>query len=123
MTSANSDSGSAPYVAMLSAVAALGGLLFGYDTAVIAGAIGFLRTHFALDAASTGWAASSALLGCLIGAGIAGSIADRIGRKKALLTAAVLYVVSGIWSARVFASIRRRPSADVTPSAFACSIC
>ena len=99
MNSGNADKGSALYVAMLSAVAALGGLLFGYDTAVIAGAIGFLRTHFALDAASTGWAASSALLGCLVGAGIAGYTADRIGRKKALLTAAVLYVVSGVWSA------------------------
>jgi sugar porter (SP) family MFS transporter len=91
--------GSELYVAMLSAVAALGGLLFGYDTAVIAGAIGFLRSHFSLDAASTGWAASSALVGCLIGAGIAGFIADRVGRKKALLLAAVLYTVSGVWSA------------------------
>jgi sugar porter (SP) family MFS transporter len=87
------------YVAVLSSVAALGGLLFGYDTAVIAGAIGFLRTHFSLDAAATGWAASCALLGCFAGAGIAGFIADRLGRKKALLIAAVLYTVSGVWSA------------------------
>ena len=84
---------------MISAVAALGGLLFGYDTAVIAGAIGFLRAHFALDAAATGWAASSALVGCLIGAGIAGFTADRIGRKRTLLLAAVLYTASGILSA------------------------
>jgi len=87
------------YVTMLSAVAALGGLLFGYDTAVIAGAIGFLRAHFALDAAATGWAASSALVGCLFGAAIAGFTADRLGRKKALLVAAVLYTASGILSA------------------------
>jgi len=87
------------YVAMLSLVAALGGLLFGYDTAVIAGGIGFLRAHFSLDAASTGWAASSALVGCLIGAAGAGLIADRLGRKRALLIAALLYTVSGIWSA------------------------
>jgi SP family xylose:H+ symportor-like MFS transporter len=99
MTSGNAREGSALYVAMLSAVAALGGLLFGYDTAVIAGAIGFLRSHFSLDAAATGWAASCALLGCLIGAGLAGSAADRLGRKKALLLAAVLYTVSGVWSA------------------------
>ncbi len=91
--------GSPLYVAVISTVAALGGLLFGYDTAVIAGAIGFLRTHFSLDAAATGWAASCALLGCLAGAGIAGFIADRLGRKKALLIAAVLYTVSGVWSA------------------------
>ncbi len=94
-----SNEGSALYVAMLSTVAALGGLLFGYDTAVISGAIGFLRSHFSLDAASTGWAASSALVGCLIGAGTAGLISDRLGRKKALLIAAVLYMVSGVWSA------------------------
>jgi MFS transporter, SP family, xylose:H+ symportor len=99
MNADNTDQGSELYVAMLSAVAALGGLLFGYDTAVIAGAIGFLRSHFSLDAASTGWAASSALVGCLVGAGIAGFIADRVGRKKALLLAAVLYTVSGVWSA------------------------
>ena len=99
MTSGKTEEGSALYVAMLSAVAALGGLLFGYDTAVIAGAIGFLRSHFSLDAAATGWAASCALLGCLIGAGIAGFTADRLGRKKALLLAAVLYLVSGVWSA------------------------
>lgn len=89
----------ARYVAMLSGVAALGGLLFGYDTAVIAGAIGFLRSHFVLDAATTGWAASCALLGCLAGAGIAGLIADRLGRKRALLFAGVLFTVSGVWSA------------------------
>ena len=99
MTSENTPQVSGVYVAMLSAVAALGGLLFGYDTAVIAGAIGFLRSHFTLDAATTGWAASSALLGCLAGAGIAGFVADRLGRKKALLLAAVLYMVSGVWSA------------------------
>lgn len=98
-SSRQSTEGSAAYAAMLSTVAALGGLLFGYDTAVISGAIGFLRTHFALDAASMGWAASSALVGCLIGAGSAGEFADRLGRKKVLLIAAVLFTVSGIWSA------------------------
>ena len=87
------------YVGMISGVAALGGLLFGYDTAVIAGAIGFLRSHFSLDAAATGWAASCALLGCLAGAGIAGLVADRMGRKRALLLAAFLFTLSGIWSA------------------------
>jgi SP family xylose:H+ symportor-like MFS transporter len=86
-------------VALLSGIAALGGLLFGYDTAVIAGAIGFLRQHFALDAAATGWAASCALLGCLAGAGGAGFVADRLGRKRAILLSGALFTVSGIWSA------------------------
>ena len=73
------------YAAYLSVVAALGGLLFGYDTAVISGAIGFLRTHFSLSAAEMGWAASSALVGCIVGAGIAGVMSDFFGRKKALI--------------------------------------
>ena len=90
----------APRIVLLSSlVAALGGLLFGYDTAVISGAIGFLRIHFSLDAAATGWAASSALVGCIFGAGIAGTISDRFGRKRALILAAVLYLVSAAWSA------------------------
>jgi MFS transporter, SP family, xylose:H+ symportor len=87
------------FATLLSAVAALGGLLFGYDTAVIAGAIGFLRSHFGLSAAETGFAASSAIMGCILGAAVAGSFSDRFGRKRALLLAAVLFTVSGIWSA------------------------
>ena len=91
---------SPPRIVLLSSlVAALGGRLFGYDTAGISGAIGFLRTPFALDAASTGWAASSALVGCILGAGIAGEISDRFGRKRALILAAILYLVSAVWSA------------------------
>jgi sugar porter (SP) family MFS transporter len=87
------------YVFRLTFVAALGGLLFGYDTAVISGAIGFLRTHFSLNAAETGWAASSALIGCILGAGFAGEISDHFGRKKALMLSATLFLVSGVWSA------------------------
>ncbi len=87
------------FAVLLTIAAALGGLLFGYDTAVISGAIGFLRTHFGLDAAQTGWAASSALVGCIVGAAGAGEISDRLGRKMALLLAAVLYFVSAVWSA------------------------
>jgi len=89
----------AAYATSLSVVAALGGLLFGYDTAVISGAIGFLRSYFNLGPAETGFAASSALLGCILGAGIAGPLSDRFGRKRALLLAAVLFTVSAIGSA------------------------
>jgi sugar porter (SP) family MFS transporter len=84
---------------LVSFVAALGGLLFGYDTAVISGAIGFLRMHFDLDAAQTGFAASSALLGCVAGAAIAGEAGDRLGRRTALLFAGVFFLVSALWSA------------------------
>ncbi|MGW8257336.1 MAG: sugar porter family MFS transporter [Thermoguttaceae bacterium] len=80
-------------------VAALGGLLFGYDTAVIAGAIGFLQEHFQLDAAMKGWAASSALLGCVIGVSLAGIVSDFSGRKKTLILSAVLFLISAIGTA------------------------
>ncbi|MBD3384071.1 sugar porter family MFS transporter [candidate division KSB1 bacterium] len=80
-------------------VAALGGLLFGYDTAVIAGAIGFFRTCFGLNAAQMGWAASSALVGCVIGCAMAGIISDRFGRKKVLILAALMFLVSALGSA------------------------
>jgi len=84
------------YVYLITTVAALGGLLFGYDTAVIAGAIGFLQTKFELSSAMTGWAASSAIWGCLFGAMIAGYASDRLGRKKVLLATAVLFSISAI---------------------------
>jgi sugar porter (SP) family MFS transporter len=86
-------------VVLTTLVAALGGLLFGYDTAVISGAIGFLTKHFSLDARLEGWAASSALIGCIVGASFAGVLSDRAGRKRALLLSAVLFAVSSIGSA------------------------
>jgi SP family xylose:H+ symportor-like MFS transporter len=89
----------ASYATLLSMVAALGGLLFGYDTAVVAGAIGFLRNHFDLNAAQTGFAASSALLGCILGAAMAGTLSDRFGRKRMLILSAVFFTVSAIWAA------------------------
>lgn len=86
-------------VYLLTAVAALGGLLFGYDTAVISGAIGFLKIKFQLSAAMTGWAASSAIIGCIFGAMFAGWASDRFGRKKVLLLTAILFAVSAIGAA------------------------
>ncbi|PTX64418.1 SP family arabinose:H+ symporter-like MFS transporter/SP family xylose:H+ symportor-like MFS transporter [Melghirimyces profundicolus] len=87
------------YAVMIAAVASLGGILFGYDTAVIAGSIGFIEQHFGLSPALVGWAVSSALLGCLIGAMTAGRTADAIGRKKTLIISAVLFAVSAVFSA------------------------
>lgn len=87
------------YIYRISIIAALGGLLFGYDTAVIAGAIGFLQTKFELSAAMTGWAASSAIWGCVAGAMIAGYASDRFGRKKVLMATAILFAISAIGSA------------------------
>ncbi|APY11560.1 arabinose-proton symporter [Seonamhaeicola sp. S2-3] len=87
------------YVYLLTITAALGGLLFGYDTAVIAGAIGFLQTKFELSAAMTGWAASSAIWGCVLGAMVAGYFSDKYGRKKVLFVTAVLFSISALGSA------------------------
>jgi MFS family permease len=101
MSSASAESsGSTLYVTLLASVAALGGLLFGYDTAVISGAIGFLRLHFDLDPQyATGWAAACALLGCAAGAGMAGALSDRLGRKKVLVLSAVAFLVSALGTA------------------------
>lgn len=91
--------GKKKYLIMVTLIGALGGLLFGYDTAVISGAIGFLETKFGLDANLKGWAVSSAIVGCVIGVAIAGYIADSIGRKKTLLITAFLFAISAIGSA------------------------
>ncbi len=84
---------------LISGVAALGGLLFGYDTAVISGAIGPLQNHFALSSAATGWAASSALAGCVLGAAVAGLCGDILGRHKILLVSAVCFLLSALGTA------------------------
>ena len=92
--------GSVVYVSVLASVAALGGLLFGYDTAVISGAIGFLQVHFDLDPQLwKGWAAACALIGCAVGAASAGFSSDRLGRKKVLVISAVLFLVSALGTA------------------------
>ena len=73
------------FVFKVSVVAAIGGLLFGYDTAVIAGVIGYLQKKFSLSPTLVGSAASSAIWGCIIGAMFAGYISDKIGRRKYLI--------------------------------------
>jgi SP family xylose:H+ symportor-like MFS transporter len=91
--------GNVTYVFLVCVVAALGGLLFGYDTGVINGAIGPLKAHFELDATWEGWATGCALLGCAIGAALAGTLSDRFGRKKVLIFAAVMFLISAIGTA------------------------
>jgi MFS transporter, SP family, xylose:H+ symportor len=87
------------YLVVISSVAALGGLLFGYDTAVISGAIGLLQSHFSLSAAAAGWAASSALAGCVLGAAVAGLCGDQLGRHKILHISAFCFLISAIGTA------------------------
>lgn len=99
MPDMNEQGGNWSYVVRVCLVAALGGLLFGYDTAVIAGAIGFLQKKFALSPAMEGWAASCALLGCVIGVAISGFFSDHFGRKRLLVLSGVLFAVSAIGTA------------------------
>ncbi len=84
------------YVVYVSVVAALGGLLFGFDTAIIAGATRFLKERFALTSFGEGLAVSIVLIGCMIGAGVAGAVSDRLGRRRFMLVSAVLFFVSAI---------------------------
>ncbi|HEX5153175.1 MAG TPA: sugar porter family MFS transporter [Parafilimonas sp.] len=84
------------FIALVSFVAALGGLLFGFDTAIISGAIPYIRTFFGLDEYMLGWSVSSILIGCAIGAMLAGSLADKYGRRVILIACAILFAVSGI---------------------------
>ena len=91
----------------LTMIAALGGLLFGYDTAVISGAVGAIDANFidprglseTAAGSLSGWTISCALLGCVIGAALAGPLSAKLGRKGGLLVAAVLFFVSAIGSA------------------------
>lgn len=83
----------------IAGIAAIGGLLFGYDTAVISGAIGNLQTKFDLSAEAMGGAASAAIWGCVVGVAFSGWLSDRIGRKKVLILSALLFAISAIASA------------------------
>ncbi|MBR2570090.1 MAG: sugar porter family MFS transporter [Paenibacillus sp.] len=87
------------YVTLVSIVAALGGLLFGFDTAVVSGAIGFMKEKFGLNEFQVGWAVSSLIVGCILGAALTGIIADKFGRKKVLIAAALLFIIGTLGSA------------------------
>jgi sugar porter (SP) family MFS transporter len=87
----------ARYVWLLAMVAALGGLLFGYDFVVIGGAKPFYEKFFQLSSArEIGWANSCALLGCLLGSLVAGAAADRFGRKILLIASAAIFAISSV---------------------------
>src|SRR4249919_3151439 len=87
------------YLIVISIAAGLGGFMFGFDTAVISGAINLLRKQFDLNPVMEGWLMSSALIGCVLGAACAGWLSDKFGRKKGLLLSALLFIVSAIWCA------------------------
>jgi MFS transporter, SP family, xylose:H+ symportor len=87
------------YLWTIAFVAALGGLLFGYDWVVIGGAKPFYEVYFHLTSETLiGWANSCALLGCFAGSILAGPAADRVGRKKVLICCALLFAISSVFT-------------------------
>lgn len=84
------------FVVKLTVVAALGGFLFGYDTAVISGVVPFITTKFSLSDTMVGYAVGSAIVGCIIGSLSAGPLSDSMGRKKVLIFTAVLFAISSV---------------------------
>jgi SP family sugar:H+ symporter-like MFS transporter len=87
---------------LISMVAAVGGFLFGFDTAVINGAVDPIQSAFGLSPALTGFAVSGALLGSALGAWYAGRVADRLGRVRAMIVAAVLFAISAVGAGLAF---------------------
>ena len=88
-----------PYVLLVASVAALGGLLFGYDTGVISGAILFISKDFSLSTKLQEFTISVVLIGCIGGAAVAGTIADAIGRRLTLFAAGIIFLVGALASA------------------------
>ena len=79
------------YLLFLSVVAAIGGYLFGYDTAVISGTISQITTLFHLDEIQEGWYVGCALIGSIVGVSFAGQLSDKFGRKITMLISAILF--------------------------------
>ncbi|WP_396191383.1 sugar porter family MFS transporter [Flavobacterium sp.] len=93
------DKNNKNYILFIALSAALGGSLFGYDTAVISGAIGNLTEYFHLTPVETGWAISSALVGCLIGAFFSDYLSNRLGRRATMLITAILFILNSVGTA------------------------
>lgn len=87
------------FVYIMASIAALGGLLFGFDTGVISGALLFISQDFRLNAFTEGFIVSSLLLGAMVGAGVSGALSDRLGRRTIILVAAVIFAVGAIGAA------------------------
>ena len=82
------------YLLLVSIIASLGGLMFGFDIAIISGAVPFIKDFFLLNEIQLGWGVSSILIGCIFGAMIAGRLSDRFGRKRLLIITALFFAVS-----------------------------
>ncbi|MEO0603162.1 MAG: MFS transporter, partial [Myxococcota bacterium] len=86
------------FVFLVSGIATIGGFLFGFDSGVINGTVDGLQQAFQSDSAGTGFNVASMLLGCAVGAFVAGGLADRFGRRASLIVSALLFVVSAAGS-------------------------
>ncbi len=99
MRTKKTDEANLVYVFLISFAAAIGGFLFGYDLNIICGAQQYLKVAFSLNPQAFGFANSSAMLGCLAGPVLGAWLCDRLGRKRTLIAAAVLFGVSAIGTA------------------------
>ncbi|GAB2574361.1 sugar porter family MFS transporter [Spirosoma areae] len=113
------------YVYLISAIAALGGVLFGFDLVIISGTVPFFTTYFRLDEFQTGWAVGCINLGAAIGALIGGKLSDTLGRKKLLMGCAVLFALTGAgtgWAGSfpLFISFRMLSGVAVGAAALVC---
>ncbi len=95
----HTEEGDFRYLMLVCLVASLGGLLFGFDTAVISGTVDMVTTQFNLTDLQSGWFTSSAIVGCIVGALVAGWLGDRFGRKPVLIVSALLFFISALGSA------------------------
>src|SRR5882757_9372672 len=86
-------------VVMTAAIAGLGGLLFGYDTGIIAGALLFITPDFGLDSLQSGIVVSAVPVGAIFGAATSGQLADKYGRRRMILIAAAVFIVGALGSA------------------------
>ncbi len=93
-TDSHADSHNTGFIILISIVATIGGFLFGFDSGVINGTVDGLKTAFQSDSVVTGFNVASMLLGCAVGAFLAGSLADKFGRRSILIVASVFFAVS-----------------------------
>jgi MFS transporter, SP family, arabinose:H+ symporter len=114
------------YLFIITLVASLGGFLFGFDIAVVSGILPLLKKQFSLSDVQEGWFVSSALVGCIIGVAVSGELSDRLGRRKPLILAALLFLLSalgcsllptlpGIIAARIMGGIGIGLASNVVP--------